>query len=397
MWTHLLKLPIALGLASSASGAPLAVEFKGSTALGTSAIDQNSVGFTVAGLSGLARVSGERYVAVMDNSNKLVFVDIAIGADGSISTASIPLGIGGGRALADVRDFEDVVFTGVARDRVLLAEEGSPEVRVYTVTSGAFVSAIDRPAIFASRRANFGFESLSLDRTHSRMWTCNEEALTVDGSQSTSAAGTLVRLLKYDFTSEAPSALAQFAYLTEPIHGAVISGARSGVSQVLALPNGKLLVLERSFALGATFFQTRIYEVDISGATDVSAFGSLIGSTYTRATKRLLYKGDQTNLEGLCLGPALSSGGYALLGIVDDGDPISVNRVVAFRLTGDVDSVCPADLNSDGVVDDADFVRFSQSYDLLLDPVGDLNLDEMADDNDFVLFAAAYNELLCSP
>lgn len=395
MRTFRFTLPFVLALASAASGAPLAVEFKGSVALGASAIDQNSIGFGVTGLSGLCRISGDRYVAVMDNSNKLVFLDIALTTDGAISAASIQPGVGGGRSLADVRDFEDVVFLGVARDRVLLVEEGVPEIREYDMTSGAFVRAADRPAIFANRRTNFGFESLSLNRTHSRMWTSNEEALTVDGSQSTTSAGTLVRLLEYDFTQTAPIAIAQFAYLTEPIHGAAISGARSGVSQLLALPNGKLLALERSFALGATFFQTRIYEVDVSGATNISAMGSLIGPTYIRAAKRLLYKGDQTNLEGLCLGPALSSGGYALLGVVDDGDPISVNRIVSFRLTGDVDSSCPADLTGDGIVDDADFIRFAQSYDLLLDPVGDLNLDEETSDPDFVLFSAAYDALLC--
>jgi hypothetical protein len=69
---------------------------------------------------------------------------------------------------------------------------------------------------------------------------------------------------------------------------------------------------------------------------------------------------------------------------------------VSFRLAGDVDSTCPADLNDDGVVDDADFVRFAESYNLLLDPVGDLNQDGVADDADFVLFAAAYNEFVCA-
>lgn len=393
---HRLLAVVLTGLSAAGAGAaPLAVEFKNVAALGASAVDQNGAAFTVTGLSGLTRVAGDRYVAVMDNSNKLVFVDITLNTEGSIASAQIVPGPGGARSIEDVRDFEDIAFAGVARDRVYLAEEGSPEIRSYDMTSGALVTAVGRPAIFATRRANFGFESLSLDRTHSRMWTCNEEALTVDGSQSTSSAGTLVRLLQYDFTPDTPIALAEYAYLTDPIHGAVISGARSGVSQVVGLPNGKLLVLERSFALGATFFQTRIYEVDVSGATDVSALGSLVGPAYTRATKRLLYKGDQTNLEGLCLGPRLPSGGYALLGIVDDGDPISVNRVVAFRLSGDVDSTCPADLNADGFVDDADFVRFAASYDLLLDPVGDLNLDEVCDDSDFVLFAAAYDELIC--
>ncbi len=381
--------------APAASATPLIVEFKSALGLGSSATDQKAVSFTVTGLSGITWLGGTRYAAVMDNSNKVVFLLITLGADGTILSATVQPGVGGGLAVADTRDFEDIAFTGEARNTAWISEEGSPEIREYDLATGAFLRALPRPAIFANRRPNFGFESLSLNRTHSRLWTCNEEALSVDGPQSTQSDGTLIRLLSYDYTSPAPVPLVQFVYLTERIHGSVISGARSGVSQLLALPNGRLLALERSFAFAATFFQTRIYEVDFSGATDVSSLPSLVGPSYVRASKSQLYKGDQTNLEGLCLGPKLAGGGYALIGIVDDADPISVNRVVSFRLTGPVDSACPADLNDDGAVDDSDFVRFAASYNLLLDPVGDLNLDGATDDTDFVLFAAAYDELTC--
>jgi hypothetical protein len=64
---------------------------------------------------------------------------------------------------------------------------------------------------------------------------------------------------------------------------------------------------------------------------------------------------------------------------------------------------CPADLNADTFVDDADFVLFAEAYNLLdcADPTmpagcpADLNADGFVDDADFVLFAAAYDALLC--
>lgn len=64
---------------------------------------------------------------------------------------------------------------------------------------------------------------------------------------------------------------------------------------------------------------------------------------------------------------------------------------------------CPADLNNDWVVDDADFVTFASAYDTLdcSDPSmpqgcpADLNADGFVEDADFVLFAAAYNKLVC--
>lgn len=380
---------------SATHAAPLGVEYRSGANLGSTAIDQNGTSFTVGGMSGIVRVHGNEYAAIQNNSSRIAKLIVTLNADGSIASAAIKSGVGGGLTTSQSTDFEDIAFPGIAKNRVRISEESVPEIREYDFTSGAYIRSIPRPAVYANRRSNFGFECLSLNRTQMSMWACNEEALSVDGPLSTASAGTLVRILKYNNDLPTPAPAAQFAYLTEPVHGAFISGSRSGVSQVVALPNGKLLALERSFGLGSSFYQTRIYEVDVSGATDVSGLPTLVGATYTRATKRLLHTGDYTNLEGLCLGPKLASGGYALLGIIDDDDPISVNRVVSFRLTGDVDSTCPADLNEDGIVDDADFIRFAQSYDLLLDPVGDLNLDEATDDEDFVLFASAYDQLLC--
>jgi hypothetical protein len=64
---------------------------------------------------------------------------------------------------------------------------------------------------------------------------------------------------------------------------------------------------------------------------------------------------------------------------------------------------CPADLNGDGVVDDADFVLFAAAYNLLYCSnaampekcPADLNNDGYVDDTDFPIFAIAYDQLLC--
>ncbi|MFN9973388.1 MAG: hypothetical protein ACK58T_26225, partial [Phycisphaerae bacterium] len=57
---------------------------------------------------------------------------------------------------------------------------------------------------------------------------------------------------------------------------------------------------------------------------------------------------------------------------------------------------CPADLNFDGFVDDADFSIFAGAYDRLTTTDGDLNVDRFTDDTDFSIFAVAYDALLCS-
>jgi acetyl esterase/lipase len=56
---------------------------------------------------------------------------------------------------------------------------------------------------------------------------------------------------------------------------------------------------------------------------------------------------------------------------------------------------CLPDLDRDGVVDDADFVRFAFSYNTLFDVRADFSGDGLCDDSDFVIFAAAYESLGC--
>lgn len=55
------------------------------------------------------------------------------------------------------------------------------------------------------------------------------------------------------------------------------------------------------------------------------------------------------------------------------------------------------DLNSDGFVDDSDFVAFSSAYDEFLTDAGDFDGDGFTDDSDFVIFAGAYDALLACP
>ncbi len=62
-----------------------------------------------------------------------------------------------------------------------------------------------------------------------------------------------------------------------------------------------------------------------------------------------------------------------------------------------------ANINNDGLVDDADFSVFAVAYDVLdcsaaAMPAGcpaDLNRDGLVNDDDFQVFVVAYNAVLC--
>ncbi len=321
---------------------PVSVVYRNALALPTTTSDQSAASFTITGLSGIAYQGGDAFVAVMDNSSKLVRLSVQLAGDGTAIQATVP----GGLSLAESHDFEGIALAGPASDIAYLSEEDTPAVRMFSLSSGAALGTLATPPVFLHRRPNLGFESLCRSFDGATIWTANEAALTVDGPVATSAAGTTIRLLRYTRGGGSYQPAEQYAYNVDPLPGVAISGSVSGASDMVVLPDGQVLVMERSLALGASLFQTRIYAVGFAGATNVASMPALAGQSYTPVTKTLLYTGSHNNLEGLCLGPKLGAGRYAMLGIVDDGDPISTNMVIAFEISGVGDPACYA--NCDG-------------------------------------------------
>lgn len=139
------------------------------------------------------------------------------------------------------------------------------------------------------------------------------------------------------------SALGQWAYRTDSISGTPTFGAgsiRSGLVDLLALPTGGVLALEREFG-GASLvpdFRSRIYELDFTGSTDVTSFSSLNAGGFTSVGKTLLWQGDfaSTNFEGMTLGPEIDNGAYSLLLISDNGSGANGQRqdLYSFTLQG---------------------------------------------------------------
>ncbi|MBU6414248.1 MAG: esterase-like activity of phytase family protein [Planctomycetes bacterium] len=347
-----LTISCALALIAYAAGchaAPLTLARRSTIALPTQATDQFGQPFTITGLSAITYLdptrcgaaepapdSDHRFIAVMDNSSKLIELSIRFDASGVITQCTLIRGL----TLTTTHDWEGAAFTDPARNSIILSDEDRAALSEFRLTDGTLIRDIAPPSIYTQRRANLGLESLSSRERTDHYWLANEEALAIDGPISTPTSGTDVRLSLLNIAPtpiSAPLLIKQVVYRTEPIHGAVVNGARSGLSGLVALPDGRLLALERSFGLASPLFLTRVYEVT-TAATDVRLqTAGLTPGTFSRCGKSLIYSGGNNNLEGLCLGPRLAgpaSTRWALVGIVDDGDPISINQVVSFQLDG---------------------------------------------------------------
>lgn len=267
-------------------------------------------------LSGIAWAGGERWASVSDDdSHRLYWLRIALDPRGRITGASVE----GSMALIGGRDVEGVALAADGQS-VFTSDEVGPAVRQYALPVGELLRTAELPPIFATIRPNLGLEALTRDASGS-LWTANEEALASDGPTSTAEAGTSVRLLRLDRDLHPTG---QWAYHTDPIVGASILGDRgTGLSDLAALPDGRLLALERSFGTGG--LRIRLYEVDLAGATEVSALASLYSPAVVPARKRLLWERTalRDNFEGLGIGPELADGGRSLVLVSDDGHQLA--------------------------------------------------------------------------
>jgi hypothetical protein len=299
----------------------------------------------VRGLSGITRVGDtDVYWGAMDNSDRLIKLQIALGDDGSIRSAKVI----GELRLPSKRDYEGIAYVA-ARDSVFVSDE-SPGITEFALNDARELRRLDIPAVFKNIFPNQGFESLSLSPDGKTLWTANERALTIDGNSKLAAdpilSTTRVRLQRFDVSGPTAKSSGQFLYQTSGVHD---WGGQIGLCDLAALRDGRLLALERSGAMNfrqVGSIRTRVFLVDVSGAIDIGGDEYAAGVKDDHlppasAAKTPLFDGSVCdergqNLEGICLGPSLGGGGrFAVLGVVDNTDGvlhISRSRVVSFEL-----------------------------------------------------------------
>lgn len=214
--------------------------------------------------------------------------------------------------------------------------------------AGKYLGKIEVPALFAQQASNNkGLESLTLSPSGAYLFTGNESALTTDGSAATKTAGSTIRLLRRDIAASLDE---QRAYRTDPLGAG--TGGDMGVSDLVALSDTTLLVLERGFQsdLGNT---VRLYAVDFAdsgpGSADISATPALDGGAPALPKTRVVdlgalpaggvtHPGLQPNplldnYEALALGPELPDGRRVVLVTSDDNaNPDQIPRILVLAI-----------------------------------------------------------------
>ena len=294
-----------------------------------------SSGATAAGeLSGITYAGGSSYYAVGDNGATSIWQITA-----SIDTATGQLTgsptVTGSIAAAGMGSDSEGIAYRATTGSVFIADEVASTIQEFSTATGSTLGSVTVPAIYqpANVQSNMGLESLAWGA--GGLWTANEEALVPDGPLSTATTGSWVRIQQFDSSL---TAVGQWGYKTDPITAMnpFISQERSGVVDILPWTSTELLVLERELG-GAVVptFRSRLYSVDTTTATDVSAFATIDAGGFTPLTKTLLWEdnlGTQSNFEGMTYGPTLDNGLQSLLLISDNGGGLS-QQMLALAVT----------------------------------------------------------------
>ena len=365
MWVNRVRQIILVVLLISAvttmaTAVELNVELLAETNLpGDLEVDRTRVG----GLSGLTYDPGcDLFYAISDDRGSLApprFYALKIRFDGEDVEASVL----GATLLRDIEgatfargDIDPEALALTEGGTLFLASEGVPHRGIDPLVGrfgldGSLIGTQGLPEHFlpdadSTRgvRDNLGFEGLDASPDGSLLFVAAENALLQDGPAADLAVESPTRLLKIDLSSG--RTVAEYLYQVGPVPDEprpATAFRTNGISEILALDNERLLVLERSFSVGVGN-TVRIYLVNLQGAADIKDIDSLSDMVDPKPAPlaKVLVADigelgvEPDNIEGMALGPDLDDGRRLLVLISDNNFQPSVqtNQVLLLAVSG---------------------------------------------------------------
>ncbi|WP_159025738.1 esterase-like activity of phytase family protein [Aquimarina sp. Aq78] len=312
--------------------------------------DQEIDGVPIGGFSGIDYQNGKWYI-ICDTSTppiRYYEADITYTKDGFTSVgittmveikdeADAPLaqGVVDPEAIRFDSGTGTIVYTsegsitnGVDPALIEIAPEGN-QIKRFTLPDNFKANTVDNSS---GPRHNGVLEGLSLDFENKGYWISFELPLIEDGPEPTTTdTQSPVRVTYINKTSGI--AERQFAYELDPVAREATLGTTfevNGLVEILEYDTNKFLALERSFSSGYIDGgnTVKIYKVDATNATNTLSIETLVSTSYTAATKTLLFTFDSIrsqltnntvdNLEGFSFGPKLKDGSRTIVVISDN-------------------------------------------------------------------------------
>ena len=258
------------------------------------------------------------------------------------------------------KGFDHEAIVKVSDSTLVIASEGYCRLKEYPILPiSADTAKVGYPQNLWESRwpssdfyPNYNFESLAFDSVHQYLWTMPESTLRKDGQPATPQNGLANRLrlmrlnwgkMKEDSNKEEYSeqesskkdSRYMMTYAYQMDHPSTHKKADiyvMGVSELCALPDGQLLVLEREafipkIKIGA-FCKCKLYLINPLNSEEFSMKEKFSSDT-PFLKKRLLTewktglslsKRSFANYEGMCLGPMLEDGSQVVILLSDSQD-----------------------------------------------------------------------------
>ena len=321
--------------------------------------------------SGIAHLHDDIYAVVSDKSDSALYFNFRIQVnpktgeleqvenlgftertDGTLNDGKPWLGLEKG--------FDHEAIVKVSDSTLVIASEGYCRLKEYPILpiSADAAKVGYQQNLWESRwpssdfYPNYNFESLAFDSIRQYLWTIPESTLRKDGQPATPQNGLTnqLRLMRLDWGkmkedsnkeeySEQVSSKKDSRYMTtyayqmdQPSTHKKADIYVMGVSELCALPDGQLLVLEREafipkIKIGA-FCKCKLYLINPLNSEEFSMKENISSDT-PFLKKRLLAewktglslsKRSFANYEGMCLGPKLEDGSQVVILLSDSQD-----------------------------------------------------------------------------
>lgn len=321
--------------------------------------------------SGIAHLHDDIYAVVSDKSDSALYFNFRIQVNpktgeleqvenlGFIERTDGTLN-GGKPWQGQEKGFDHEAVVKVSDSTLVIASEGYCRLKEYPILPiSADAAKVGYPQNLWESRwpssefyPNYNFESLAFDSVHQYLWTIPESTLRKDGQPATPQNGLAnqLRLMRLDWGkmkedsnkeeySEQVNSKKDSRYMTtyayqmdQPSTHKKADIYVMGVSELCALPDGQLLVLEREafipkIKIGA-FCKCKLYLINPLNSEEFSMKEKFSSDT-PFLKKRLLTewktglslsKRSFANYEGMCLGPMLEDGSQVVILLSDSQD-----------------------------------------------------------------------------
>ena len=247
--------------------------------------------------SGITWLGGDRYAVVSDKSANDGFFLFTIDVDSVTGEIHDVKNNGFVECRRGNTDLEGIAWLPDSL-HILLCGEKDNTIRAYGIDGSPVDRVISQAKSHSSLPGNKGLESLSYNNVTKRLWTCNEspDIVIAEYDRNFNVAG------EYPYVLDAPLK-----------NGAKALVYAHGVSELCALDDGTLLVMEREFY---------VPKAKIGSSVNCKLFRFFPSESRKELmsqwkTRLNITCRNLANYEGMCLGPSLVNGSQVIIMISD--------------------------------------------------------------------------------